>query len=220
MSRLEDNMRSTAITTTFVLIAAGALRAQHEAGHTNMKGSAAASALVQTKIQQAMRAAPADISGKATIMDWPEKNGMPMKQLRAGTNGWTCMPSSPAPPDGAGREDPMCADQRFSALLEAWTTKSEPRLNAVGIAYMLQGDKGASNTDPFAMARTTTNAWVVSPSHVMVAVPDSQQLDAFPTDPHSGGPWVMWKGTKYAHLMVPTAAMPKPTAGVKPTPSK
>jgi hypothetical protein len=51
------------------------------------------------------------------------------------------------------------------------------------------------------MARTTTNNWVVSPSHVMVVVPDPQQLDAFPTDPRAVGPWVMWKGTKYAHLM-------------------
>ena len=42
------------------------------------------------KIQQAMRAAPADIWAKATIMDWPEKDGTPMKQLRAGTNGWMC----------------------------------------------------------------------------------------------------------------------------------
>ena len=143
-------------------------------------------------------------------MDWPEKDGMPMKQLRAGSNGWTCMPSSPALPDGAHREDPMCADPRFSTLLEAWTTKSDPRLSAVGIAYMLRGDKGASNTDPFAMARTATNNWVVSPPHIMVAVPDARQLDTFPTDPRAGGPWVMWKGTKYAHLMVPTAAMPKP----------
>jgi hypothetical protein len=133
-------MRSIAITATLVLFAAGALGAQREGPHMNMKASAAASPEVQTKIQQAMRAAPPDISARATIMDWPEKDGMPMKQLRAGTNGWTCMPSSPAPPDGAGREDPMCADQRFSAVLEAWTTKSDPRLRSVGIAYMLRGD--------------------------------------------------------------------------------
>ena len=79
-------------------------------------------------------------------MDWPEKDGMPMKQLREGTNGWICMPSSPAPPDGTGREDPMCADQRFSGLLEAWTTKSDPRLSAVGIAYMLVCVVGAIAT--------------------------------------------------------------------------
>ena len=41
----------------------------------------------------------------------------------------------------------------------------------------------------------------------MVLTPDTKQLDALPTDWHSGGPWVMWKGTKYAHIMVPTTAM-------------
>ena len=150
-------------------------------------------------------------------MDWPENEGAPMKHLRAGTNGWTCMPSSPAPSAGAAREDPMCADPSFSALLEAWTTKSDPHLTTVAIAYMLRGDKGASNTDPFAMAPTATNNWTVSPPHIMIAVPNPQQLDAFTTDPHSGGPWVMWKGTPYAHLMVPTAAMAKPMTNTKRT---
>jgi hypothetical protein len=47
----------------------------------------------------------------------------------------------------------------------------------------------------------------------MVILPDVAQLDALPTDPQNGGPWVMWKGTKYAHIMMPTAPMPKqPTA--------
>jgi hypothetical protein len=32
-------------------------------------------------------------------------------------------------------------------------------------------------------------------------------LDTFPTDPHSGGAWIMWKGTKYAHVMVPVKPM-------------
>lgn len=43
----------------------------------------------------------------------------------------------------------------------------------------------------------------------MMLTPDAAQLDALPTDPNNGGPWVMWKGTKYAHIMVPTAPMPK-----------
>ena len=37
-------------------------------------------------------------------------------------------------------------------------------------------------------------------------------FDALPTDPPNGGPWVMWKSTKYAHVMVPTTSMPKPAA--------
>ena len=43
----------------------------------------------------------------------------------------------------------------------------------------------------------------------MVVVPDPAQLNSLPTDPHNGGPWVMWKGTKYAHIMVPIAPVPK-----------
>ena len=53
---------------------------------------------------------------------------------------------------------------------------------------------------------------MVSSPHVMVIVPDPAQLDALSTDPQNGGPWVMWKGTKYAHIMMPTAPMPKQPA--------
>jgi hypothetical protein len=49
----------------------------------------------------------------------------------------------------------------------------------------------------------------------MILTPDLKALDALPTDPKSGGPWVMWKGTKYAHIMVPVAAMPKQPAPPK-----
>jgi hypothetical protein len=85
--------------------------------------------------------------------------------------------------------------------------KKDPQIKTVGIGYMLLGDKGASNTDPFATGPTADNHWVVSPAHVMVLTPDSRQLDGLPTEPTNGGPWVMWKGTPYAHIMVPTAPM-------------
>jgi hypothetical protein len=80
--------------------------------------------------------------------------------------------------------------------------KTDPQVKTMGIAYMLRGDKGASNPDPYATGPTADNQWVVSPPHVMVLVPDPKLLDAFPTDPHSGS-WVMWNGTKYAHIIVP-----------------
>ena len=32
-----------------------------------------------------------------------------------------------------------------------------------------------------------------------------KMLDAFPTDWRGGGPWVMGKGTPYAHVMVPVS---------------
>jgi len=37
----------------------------------------------------------------------------------------------------------------------------------------------------------------------MVVVPDPKQLDSYPSDPRGNGPFVMFKGTPYAHLMVP-----------------
>jgi hypothetical protein len=37
----------------------------------------------------------------------------------------------------------------------------------------------------------------------MVIVPDLALLEGIPTDPKTGGPFIMWKGTPYAHIMVP-----------------
>ncbi len=37
----------------------------------------------------------------------------------------------------------------------------------------------------------------------MILVPDPALLDGISTDPWNGGPYVMWKGTPYAHIMVP-----------------
>ena len=85
-------------------------------------------------------------------------------------------------------------------------------ITSVGVGYMLQGDRvGGSNTDPFATEPTADNQWVVSPPHVMVLTPDPRQLESLPTDPKNGGPWVMWKGTPYAHIMVPTEPMANAT---------
>ena len=43
----------------------------------------------------------------------------------------------------------------------------------------------------------------------MVIAPDAAQLEGLSTDPHKGGAYVMWKGTPYAHIMVPVADRPK-----------
>jgi len=31
-------------------------------------------------------------------------------------------------------------------------------------------------------------------------------LEGISTDPHNGGPFVMWKGTPYAHVMIPVGS--------------
>jgi len=148
-------------------------------------------------IKLAMSAGPSDISRNATITTMSADGQM--KTLRKGTNGWMCM----------AKPEAMCLDKEWQGWADAWMSKKDPSVKGVGIAYMLRGDQGASNTDPFASAPTADNAWIVSPPHIMVLSPDTKLLDALPTDPNTGGPWVMWKGTKYAHIMVPTTPMPK-----------
>jgi len=185
-----------------LMVLVGCSSQQREATHkAESKAAAGPEAAAATsdeeKIKIAMSAAPADISRNATIVD-PEEGGH-MRQLRAGSNGWTCM----------AKPQVMCLDKEWQSFADAWMNKKDPQVKNVGFAYMLQGDAGASNTDPFATEPTADNHWVVSPPHLMVVTPDRAQLDALPTDPHNGGPWVMWKGTKYAHIMVPTAPMPE-----------
>ena len=68
---------------------------------------------------------------------------------------------------------------------------------------MLAGDAGASNIDPYAEGPTEDNDWVVEGAHLMLLVPDNSALEGLSTDPENGGPYVMWKGTPYAHIMVP-----------------
>jgi hypothetical protein len=199
--------KATALAMGFLIMAAFTVGAQEKpkeepkakSGHETMTKPAGGSADA-TKISRAMSAAPASVSKNATIMEMTADGKM--KQLRAGTNEWMCLVEA----DGT----PMCLDKQWQAWADGWINKKDPQVKSIGLAYMLKGDKGASNTDPYATKATADNAWVVSGPHVMVVLPDPAQLDALPTDPWNGGPWVMWKGTKYAHIMLPTVPTPKP----------
>ena len=55
------------------------------------------------------------------------------------------------------------------------------------------------------MAKTPDNHWSHHPPHRMIVVPDLKSLQALSTDPDSGGPYVMFAGTSYAHIMGPLA---------------
>lgn len=152
------------------------------------------------KIANAMKAAPASISAQATIMDWPATEGGEMATLRAGTNGWTCLPDFPA----TQGDDPMCVDEVWMGFMGALMSKATPQVTRTGIGYMIAPGGGyGSNKDPYATAQTPDNEWGYDPPHVMVLVPDARALQGLPTTRQSGAPWVMWTGTPYAHIMVP-----------------
>lgn len=152
------------------------------------------SAVAQDAINSAMSAAPASISAEAAIRDWDGN------ELRPGTNGWTCLPDRPDTPGN----DPWCVNGAWLNFLEAYVNKTKPTYTGIGFAYMLQGDTPVSNSDPYATKPTGKEDWVTDlGGHLMMLVPDLRMLEGISTDHLNGGPWIMWPGTPYAHIMIP-----------------
>lgn len=147
-------------------------------------------------VANALSAAPASIAAIASVQT-PDG-----RVLRQGTSDWVCMPDMPDVPNNT----PMCLDAPWRTMIDAWMHKRAPVITKMGFGYMLQGDLPVSNTEPFATGPTSTNDWIQDGSpHIMVLVPDPKLLDSLPTDPNNGGPFVMWKGTPYAHVMIPAS---------------
>jgi len=146
---------------------------------------------VADKIIRAQSAAPAEISKNATIVD------MDGKVLKKGTNGWTCLPGTLT-----GDEKPMCNDEVWMKMMKAIASKSDFKTDSIGISYMLQGDAMVSNSDPYATDQKNGDVWVQEGPHLMIIVP-KELLRGLTDDPFNGGPYVMWKDTPYAHIMIP-----------------
>lgn len=147
-------------------------------------------------IANALSAAPPSIAARATVRNHDGR------VLRQGTSDWVCLPDMPDVPN----DTPMCLDAAWRTVIDAWMHKRAPRVTQLGFGYMLQGDLPVSNVDPFAQAPTPTNQWIAHGGpHIMVVVPDQRLLEGMSTDPNAGGPFVMWKGTPYVHIMLPAA---------------
>ena len=119
------------------------------------------------------------------------------KVLKKGTNGWTCMPGIMP-----GDKNPMCNDAVWSKVMKAVATKSDFKTDHIGISYMMQGDAMVSNSSPYATDQKNGDVWVQEGPHLMIIVP-KEMLKGLSDDPFNGGPYVMWKDTPYAHIMVP-----------------
>jgi hypothetical protein len=75
----------------------------------------------------------------------------------------------------------------------------------VGISYMLLGEpdgSGVSNSDPYHEDPQSADDYTETGPHLMIIVP-KEALAGISDDPSSGGPYVMWKDTDYAHIMIP-----------------
>lgn len=155
----------------------------------------------QARIENAMSAAPLAIAKDATILDSAEDGSM--ITLREGTNGWTCFPDYPGSPGN----DPSCLDTVWMAWNDALAAKEEPNVTVPGLAYMLQGGSDSSNEDPYAPEPTNDADWIRTAPHVMIVLPGKLDMELFTTDHHYGGPYIMWAGTPYEHIMMPVDAV-------------
>ena len=144
-------------------------------------------------IAKVKTAAPEQIVSKASIIMM--QGGKP-RELQAGSNGFTCLIG----PDGT----PLCADQNGMEWVKATGARTAPP-NKIGFIYMLAGDTGTTNHDPH--QRETHVHWVQTGPHVMIVGPGVREMMGYPrtldvADPSQ--PYVMFPGTPYEHLMLPT----------------
>ena len=145
-------------------------------------------------IALASSAAPKDVAKGAAIARMDDAGKM--TTVRSGKNGFTCMVIG---------EEKMCADANSMAFFDAWMKHQSPP-DKLGLTYMLRGDNGASNTDPYATAKTADNHWVQTGPHIMIVGAGAKSL-GLPAgqDANSSGPYMMWSGTPYEHAMIPVA---------------
>ena len=146
---------------------------------------------IEAKIARAMEAAPDSVTQNAAIID---TDGT---VLRQGTNGWICLPAS------AAGSHPMCNDEVWMSLMKAVGNKADFKTDKIGISYMLAGDDNVNNADPYDTKPDPGEVWVQEGPHLMILVPNPKMLEGLSDDPDNGGPYIMWKGTPYAHIMVP-----------------
>lgn len=148
---------------------------------------------MEARIAHARSAAPAAVSDGATIV-------VDGETVVEGNNGWVCMPDL-MPGDNA----PVCLDKVWQEMVAAVGAKAPYQTTRIGVSYMLPGDPeggGVSNSDPYHPNPTKAEDYVETGPHLMIIVPKAA-LEGITDDPSSGGPYVMWKDTDYAHLMVP-----------------
>jgi len=150
-------------------------------------------------------AAPSFIGDKATII------GGSGDVIKEGTNGWTCQSGNTRPYPAKGWKNPhdampACHDDEGMKWMMAYMTNSKPELTRDTFMWMLQGDMGEDNTKAGVLNEedSAPGQWIESGPHLMLMPKDPATLENFTTDYMSGAPYVMFAGTDYAHLMIPT----------------
>jgi hypothetical protein len=132
------------------------------------------------KIADALSAGPKFVTRHATILDWPSSLGGEFRVLRAGNNGWTCLPGFPL----EAHDEPGCYDKVFLQFFKDSFAGRTPNLQNIGISYMY-GGKWVPNVSHPTGPR---NEFHVGP-HIMIIGLDQKMLRTFNQDGSNGQPY-------------------------------
>lgn len=153
------------------------------------------------EIQRALSAAPGRIAADAAVMTMDAAGHM--KELRRGSNGWTCLPRDVGTP----QQQPLCLDKNGLAWYEAAMAGKAPDPNVIGYSYMLQGGSVWSNLDPSAAKLGPGEKdFIHVPPHIMILNARAAETSGFPSGqarPETHKPFVMFGGTPFAVLIIP-----------------
>jgi hypothetical protein len=147
------------------------------------------------KIASALQAGPAFVTRNATVLDYPTSPTGEFRVLRAGTNGWTCLPGFP----GTNHDEPGCFDQVFLQFLKDSMAGRTPNVRSIGISYMY-GGKWVPNK-----SHVTGNGdeFHVGP-HIMIIGLDQKMLQTLNHDGSNGEPYVNHlPGHSELYLVIP-----------------
>jgi hypothetical protein len=133
------------------------------------------------KIASALSSGPKFVSRDATVLDWPTSPGGEFRVLRAGTNGWTCLPGFA----GTTHDEPGCFDQVFLRFMKDSITGRTPNVQSVGISYMYAGKWIPDKSH----AMGSGNEFHVGP-HIMIIGLDQKMMQTLNQDGSNGEPYV------------------------------
>jgi len=133
------------------------------------------------KIASALEAGPQFVTQNATVLDYPTSPTGGFRVLRAGNNGWTCLPGFPEGP----HDEPGCFDEVFLQFLKDSMAGRKPNVQSVGISYMY-GGKWIPNESH---AMGSGNEFHVGP-HIMIVGLDQKVMQTLNQDGSNGEPYV------------------------------
>jgi hypothetical protein len=133
------------------------------------------------KIASALQSGPKFVTRNATVLDWPTSPSGDFRVLRAGTNGWSCLPGFP----GGTHDEPGCFDQVFLQFVKDNLADRTPNVQSVGISYMY-GGKWVPNKS---RAMGSGNEFHVGP-HIMIIGLDQKMMQTLSQDGSNGESYV------------------------------